>query len=389
VLYDPRRTTNPEGFILIARKHFVALAVATLLAGCGGGSDSDAVTPQTVISSLRAAAGALRAASPEAAANQLMDLGESEYSQFFPSHQPTGSSPPFLYRFYPDANQPLGGTYLGVVVTAGTQFTLNGVYVMGGAFGTEPQFVGLLSDFGITTNDPPSGGGGGGNGCYDLALFDTQGTHLEITYQYSGSVTGTQNVDTLVGGIATFQGQSARETTLVTSGTNFAGGFQVDGTFTGKNYANRTGAAEVTQYGTILSGSGVSSGITATLSSTSVFSPAFVDQQYSLGVGQTFNATQTIVTTGSVSALGFSQPLNSNTTQSYAVTYVGQEAVTVPAGTYNTCKLQTTTTAAGATTTQTSWVIVGKGIPVKTTTTAAGVTQTIQASSVKLNGSSL
>ena len=82
-------------------------------------------------------------------------------------------------------------------------------------------------------------------------------------------------------------------------------------------------------------------------------------------------------------------PLDGTTTQSYAVTYVGQEQVSVPAGTYNTCKLETTTTAGNTTTTQTSWLIVGKGIPVKTTTTAAGSTQTIEATSVKVNGSSI
>jgi hypothetical protein len=374
---------------LIARKHLLAVAVAGFIAGCGGGSDTLGVDSSQAPQRVGAQATLLPGTSvtPDEAARQLFDFAEATFPGLFPGHPSTGTLGPFAFRPYP------AGIFLGVVVSENAVYNYGHVYVVGLFGGTlaSPFDLGPLTNF-ITPVDPGVGGGGGGsgNGCYDLALFDTQGTHLEIAYQYTGSVTGTQNMDTLVGAMTTFQGQSARETTVVTSGTNFAQGLQVDGTFTGRNYAKRTGDAEITQYGSTFSGTGTSPGFgSATLNFTSVFNPAFVDQQYSLAVGQTFNASQTIGTTGSVSSGGFSFPLDSTSTQSYAITYVGQEQVSVPAGTYSACKLQTTTTAGADVTTQTSWLIVGKGIPVKTTTTAAGITQTIEATSVKLNGSAI
>jgi hypothetical protein len=372
---------------LIARKHLLAIAVASFLAGCGGGNESVAVNTGPGPQALAAQAASFpgTSVSPDEAARQLFDFAEGTFPSIFQGHPTTGAAGPFAYRAYP------GGIFIGVVVLEGTEFEYGGVYLVGLFGGTlaAPFHYSQVTDL-ITPVDPgPGGGSGSGNGCYDLALADTQGTHIEIGYTYTGSVTGTQNVDTLVGAMTTFQGHSARETTVTTSGTNFAQGFQVNGTFTGKNYANRTGDAEITQFGSTFSGTGTASGFTATLNSTSVFNPPFVDQQYSLGIGQTFNASQTLVTTGSVSVAGFTQPLDSTTTQSYAITYVGQEQVSVPAGTYNACKLQTTTTAGADTTTQTSWLIVGKGIPVKTSTVSGGITQTIEATSVKLNGSAI
>jgi outer membrane lipoprotein-sorting protein len=369
----------------------LAIAVAGFVAGCGGGSDSLGVDSGSVPQRVAAQAALLPGTSvtPDEAARQLFDFAEATFPGLFPGHPSTGSLGPFAFRPYP------AGIFLGVVVSENAVYNYGHVYVVGLFGGTlaSPFDLGPLTNF-ITPVDPGVGGGGGGgsgNGCYDLALADTQGTHIEVGYQYSGTVTGTQNVDTVVGAMTTFQGQSARETTVVTSGTNFAQGFQVDGTFTGKNYSKRTGDAEVTQYGSTFSGTGTAPafGTSATLNFTSVFNPAFVDQQYSLAIGQTFNASQTIATTGSVSVAGFTQPVNSTATQSYAITYVGQEQVSVPAGTYNACKLQTTTTAGADVSTQTSWLIVGKGIPVKTTTTAGGITQTIEATSVKLNGSAI
>lgn len=358
---------------MIARKQLLAAAIAAVLAGCGGGSAPEAVTPAPQRLSPQAALLPGTSVTPEEAARQLFDFAERTYFWLFPGHPWTGSLGPFLFRAYP------AGIFLGVVVAEGTSYNYGHVYVVGLFGGTlaNPHDLGPLTNF-IT---PVSS-----NGCHDLALADTEGTHIEAGYQYTGTLTGMQNVDTRVGGMTFFGGQSARQTTVTTSGTSFVEGIPVNGTFTGTNYARRTGDAEITHFGSTFSGSGSSQGVTATINFTSVFSPAFVDQQYSLAIGQTFNALQTIVTTGFVAADGFNFPLDGTETQSYSVTYVGQEQVFVPAGTYNTCRLQTTATANGSTTTQTSWVIVGKGIPVKTTTTSDGTTQTIEATSVKLNG---
>lgn len=134
-----------------ATRHLWAAALALAIAGCGGGdSPGSATTPDAAISGLRAQAQALAALSPADAANQLMDFGERTFPGFFPGHKATGSSPPFLYRFYPEK-----GTYLGVVVTQNPFYTFNGVYVMGGLFGDSPIYVGQVSDFPADT--PASG----------------------------------------------------------------------------------------------------------------------------------------------------------------------------------------------------------------------------------------
>jgi len=129
------------------RAPVMALSCAVLAAGCGGGSDAETAPSQPPM-----AAPPLRAATlpNAAAADLLMNFGESGYGQFFPSHQPTQTSyPPFQFRYYPDTH-----TYLGVVVQASDQYTAGGVYVMGGAFGNSPQQVGLLGQFVFAWDTP-------------------------------------------------------------------------------------------------------------------------------------------------------------------------------------------------------------------------------------------
>lgn len=76
------------------------------------------------------------------AAAQLLDFGEREYADLFPGSAANQTSGPFIYRYYPTL-----GHYLGVAVQSDARTVLNGVYVMGAAFGDEPRFVGLLTDF--------------------------------------------------------------------------------------------------------------------------------------------------------------------------------------------------------------------------------------------------
>jgi len=126
------------------RRPLSVLLLAAALVSCGDGQETASASPQLTVESLRARALAVvaQAVAPEEAARQLMDFGEAQYPQFFPSRQPTQSLPPFAYRHYPQT-----GTYLGVAVTAGLGYEYLGVYVMGGPFGNEPQFVGPLAQF--------------------------------------------------------------------------------------------------------------------------------------------------------------------------------------------------------------------------------------------------
>ncbi len=380
-------------------KHLIALAAAAFLAGCGGGSDestttSTANTPAAAAAQLRTAMSAqggvkvAAAVSPAQAAEQLLNFAETTFPNFFPSHQSTGTFDPFLFRYYPQT-----GIYVGVVVKANMGFTLDGVYVMGGPFGNAPVYVGQLSQF-ITPVDPGTGGPTGpNNGCYDLALHDATGTRIVVVMQHSGVSTGTQTMDWLVKGPKTFEGQSAIETDFRISGTMTAQGQTSSTDFTTTSYGRATGSAEVTSYGSQTSKTtSMPGGFTQTSSTKTVYTPPWVSRVFALAVGQstTESSTSVITTTTSMSGTGVTLPpttTTTTTTSTMTTKFVGREQVTVPAGTYNTCKFETTN--AGVSGVTTSWVIDGKGIPVKGSTSGDGFQQTHEATSVTLNGQRL
>lgn len=361
------------------KKYLAAVALATLLAACGGGTESTqtaSASPQAVASAMRAGPRLLSpmAASATDAANQLMDAAEAAYPQYFPSHQPTQSFAPFAFRYYPQT-----GIYLGVVVTASSFYTLNGVYAAGAPFGSldNPTLIGLVTDF-IT----PGGGTGGGtaNGCFDLALFDTQGTHLQVAYSYSGQITGTHTMDTTVGGLTTFEGYQARETITLMSSTHDG----MSSTSTNKSYGFRTGDAEVTHYGSVMTSSATMPGMTYNSIIRTVMTPPYTDPQYSLAVGASVTSTHSGVSTTTTSMTGQpDQTFSSPFTSSMTTKYVGQESVTVPAGTFNTCKFEVTTP--GSTDVSTSWFVAGKGIHLKSSYPGMAM----EATSVRLNGAPL
>ena len=145
----PRAAAMRKHFAMFAWLVMAALAAAT--AGCGGGAQAPtkAPTAEAAISALRSQSQAISAVavSPQDAAEQLMDFAESRFPQFFPRHSLTQSAAPFAYRYYSET-----GIYLGVVVAADGQ---GNVYVMGGAFGGAPAYVGPLSAY-ITPVAAPS-----------------------------------------------------------------------------------------------------------------------------------------------------------------------------------------------------------------------------------------
>jgi len=133
----------------IIRQFALALA-AILIAGCGGGSpEPEALSPQVMRAAQPAAAAA--SVTPAAAAELLLNTGESAYPALFPGHQATQTFGPFAFRYYPTT-----GMYLGVVITSSAAYTLNGVYLVGNGFGTlaSPKYVGLVTDFVAVTIDP-------------------------------------------------------------------------------------------------------------------------------------------------------------------------------------------------------------------------------------------
>lgn len=367
-------------------KHLIALAALAFLTACGGGdkSQAPASTPAAALKVLRAkalAAAGDSSVSAEEAARQLMDFGEATFPEYFPTHQLTQSFPPFLFRYYPQT-----GAYLGVVVTPDGTYQLNGVYVKGGPFGDLPLFAGPLTKF-ITPVAVPPGSTGANNGCFDLAMAETTGTHLVINYALSGATTGTGSVDLLVNGLVSFEGNSAYES-LSSISTSLAG--QTTNVLDVKTYARRTGDAEQTQYGSTTTSVGTFGGVAANVVTKSVYTPPLVDRIAGIPLGQSITQSSTSINTTTTTVPGFppftsSQSVADNTT----IKFVTVEPISVPAGNYQTCRFEY---VHGATPTAmtTQWVIRGRGIPVKVLNTTNGVLDTSQeATSVTLNGSKL
>lgn len=138
----------------------LALTLALGLVACGGGDEPAATAAAAVaegpapatpaedagqaLATLRERALALNASAVPASdlARQLMDFAELQFPQLFPAHSATGQLPPFEYRCYAAT-----GVCLGVVTSSGTMFVDRGVYVVGGAFGELPLYVGQVLDF--------------------------------------------------------------------------------------------------------------------------------------------------------------------------------------------------------------------------------------------------
>ena len=126
----------------------------------------------------------------------------------------------------------------GAAVAAGNDANYpDGVNVMGGEFGPNPKRVGAVTDY-VTLVDPSGGPTGPNNGCFDLALMDTSGTRLIVDMQFTGEMTGTQHLDSTVGNVTGYEGNSlARETTTIAPGHFGIASYNVE------NLAGNAGAA--------------------------------------------------------------------------------------------------------------------------------------------------
>jgi hypothetical protein len=370
-------------------KHAWGAAALLILAGCGGGSDdssSTASTPAAAVAQLRTAmsvqqAGPSAAASAADAAEQLLDFAEASFPAFLPSRQTSATLDPFRFRHYPQT-----GVYVGVVVKPGMGYTMDGVYVMGGPFGEEPVYVGQVSAF-ITPVDPNPGAGGStgtNNGCVDLAAYELVGSTFRATYQSTGIATGTSTSEWLSVGPATFEGHQVFESiTKMTNETVFEGR-TVTSHSEVRSYGRTTGEGEATLYGTVTPPGDQPFPVPGTISSSrTVYDPPFVDRRFSLAPGQSITQTR-FGTTISVTQIPGSpvnesrMPINVTTT----TTFVGIESVTVPAGTFTTCRYQTSVPGTDPVTT---WEHRGSGVMLK----FEGPHGTSVATSVTVNGVAL
>jgi hypothetical protein len=132
---------------------FVSIFGSILLASCGGG-ESEYVSPEGAIKSLRVQAALINGTNVSAtdAATQLMDFAENSFSEYFPERQTNSTDSDFVYRYYP-ATQ----VYLGVALSP-SPYIQGNVYVVGPPFGNtlvNPQNVGPITKFITVGNAVP------------------------------------------------------------------------------------------------------------------------------------------------------------------------------------------------------------------------------------------
>lgn len=251
-------------------------------------------------------------------------------------------------------------------------------------------------------------GGGGGSGastpttvgtlaslCSPLSWFTQGGSWEVVASATSGATTTSADIAEQVVGPTTFQGNPAYEVdahiTITQDDATPGASSTLTSTILGKNYAYPTGPGSLTMYGNVTTGTSTLTAGGSTTSSTTatsaVYTPAFVDNSYGLTPGaslaQTF-AQQVSTTTTLNGGAPTTQTSTTNTQQT--VHFVDIEQVTVPAGTYYACRIDTTTNASGQASVSSQYLLVGYGIPIMTKTD--GVVGSM-ATSVKVNGQPL
>ena len=311
------------------RHSAAALLVAGLLAACGGGNGADAPTKTSTAPPVRALADA-------ATVNALFDWAEQAYPVYFPSRRTNQFAAPYTYRYYPET-----GVYLGV--------DADRVYVLGGPFGGQPLFVGLVNNL---LPAGPARPAGTGNGCWDLDFMETPGRHTVVESRSStasGVVTSGLSQEWRVLGARSFEGQSrlATDTTVTLS---LPSG-QVTSVQRNTSYTSRAQNGGVTIFGD--EGS-LTTGAVAS-SFRTVFSPGWTDNQYVMVPGQTDVQNWT----GTSTAQGRTSPLQGGRT----IRFVARETITVPAGTFETCRFEQSQSSSP--TPLTTWIAVGWGVPVQ------------------------
>ncbi|GAA3956781.1 hypothetical protein [Allohahella marinimesophila] len=226
-----------------------------------------------------------------------------------------------------------------------------------------PQAPGASADAGTDDGDTGDGGGNGnvdqtGNATASAcmgSLLDQEGNILELQQRQYDPVSGNQIGNVIdrqeVGGLVDFRGDTAR--VLVTeTRSDYLGGQPL--TLYGRRYLrlDQT-AALVSVYGTesLDSFNGAST-------DTFWYEPSTVSR-FDLAQGESYQQLYT-----SYVASGGGQPVVQSDND-LTTTYAGRETVTVPAGTFDTCKFYYEDSGSHGGWAAIAWVSVGNGIPVQ------------------------
>jgi hypothetical protein len=376
-------------------KHAWGAAALLILAGCGGGSDdssSTASTPAAAAAQLRTAmsvqqARPAAAASAADAAEQLLDFAEAAFPAYFPVHQSTSTLDPFRFRHYPQT-----GVYVGVVVKPGMGYTMDGVYVMGGPFGEEPVYVGQISDL-IPTTPPIDPSAAGDNGCFNLPAMATIGSRTVITLQHTGTRVGTTTMESTPQRRVSFEGHEAVAILERTTGSLTVGGVSYPQDNERTVFSQIRGTTELVLYGWELTATSTPlPGGTTTTITRGVATPPTIDRRAGLALGQSavmeYHDRITTVTTTTITALPNIPPQVSTLDMgivdvSSTTTFAARETLTVPAGTFDTCRFEDRTSTGQVIT---SWVMAGHGLPLKMRIEKDGQSEISEAVAIERQG---
>lgn len=214
----------------------------------------------------------------------------------------------------------------------------------------------------------PAPSAGSAGDCFNL-VYATEGTTWKLDYQISGAATGSSSSESVVKPRTSFAGTNNLIEIAQTITTSYSAPptLAAAGTVTATNSIfEDVDGTDFIFYGSRQTATAAG----ATITTTNVISPPVRDRQYSLGLNESFTVTQN--TTTSISGLGVPVP-DQNTAITYTITYRGQESITVPAGTFNTCKFE----RSDANGTSTNWIAKTSGTPVRSLSADGNGVQTV------------
>lgn len=353
----------------------LTVGAAALLAACGGDwpdkgapvQDTSAAADATMVDAPRQRALAVNMAN--VSADILFDWAERTFPSLFPGHQPTQYAAPYLYRHYPAT-----GIYLGTWNT--------NVYLMGGPYGAQPLRVGAVSAYWgqAVTRAPESR-------CWNLDLMFTVGALVEVDWEQSGDGVKPRGSESFEArGPGTWEGAPAIEFWRMVQHTDAAGnqsGRQAS------VYLRRTGLDEVTWLGEVYMESDLVLGVgyRNLVNGTASARPPRVDAFHGLAPGQSVTSSHGV--SSRITRVG-ATPADTRTSvletrHDVTTRVVARESIRVPAGVYETCRVEQTDAATPGRVV-TTWFAAGRGIPVQRVTMENGVTVIQQrATAVRVN----
>lgn len=390
---------------LSIRSSLISLAVAALLAACGGGDDGTEGAVKFA-GQMRAASAAAPSAAVTAAttvtADMTLDWAEYKFPDLFPKAVAIRYSSvvyegqQYNAREYRGA---WGSRYLGITpdgrIFGLGDFTGNALQQFDDIAHWSGQ---ILADqcnvYPGSCGNPPAGPL---NECADPAVASLPtGFNLKLVYDYiSADASGEQTLEMEIDGPDNFEGQSAVKVTTLSSGTNDFGGIPVTNSTKIESFEQVGGDGVNLSLGALadVTTSGFTvGGVTfpgTKIRTKSVYNPPRRNLEFHLALGQTGSITSTSTTTTlEYSGLPGEPPGPTTATTTETYTFEAKENVDVPAGTDFACRYRLNGDDANSYTT--TWYIVGKGVPVKSQTTVNNVvTDTQQLKSGTYNGAPL